>query len=324
LKKTERTPIRARDLVFIPFKDHDEWLDIRKHYVGGSDAGAIVGMNPYNSAFSVWAEKTGAVLPFSGNIATRTGTMLEELVAKLFMEETGKKVQKLNYTLVNPDYPFACANIDREIIGEDAILECKTTNSYVNVTKFKAGEFPDIYYCQCVHYLAVTGAKKAYIAVLSECRDFRIFELNRDEDEIKALMDAERDFWDNHVLTYTPPPVDGHSATTDTITQMFDTAKDGKEEDLSDLLELFELRKTLKGQLDNLKGDIDALDNRVKVRMENAISGTCGRFSVTWKVQNTSGLDRKKIKADYPDFDFSKYTTQSRVFRVNEKKGKTA
>ena len=282
MKKEERNPIRARGLRMIPFDNHDEWLAIRHGYIGGSDAGAIIGMNPYNSAFAVWAEKTGKTEPFGGNIATRTGTLIEDLVARLFMEETGKKVQKLNFTLVNDAYPFACANLDREIIGEDAFLECKTTNNLVNVKKFRNGEFPDVWYAQVTHYMAVTGAKKAYLAVLSECRDFRIFELERDEDEIAALMDFERAFWNDYVLTGQTPPTDGHSATSSAIRQMW------PEDD----------------------GD--------------AAKGSCGRFTVSWKLQNTSALDRDKIKADYPDIDFSRYTSQSRVYRVTEKKEKTA
>lgn len=323
MKLEERNPIRARDLIFIPFENHDEWLKIRHNYIGGSDAGSIIGLNPYNSAFALWAEKTGKTEPFKGNISTRTGTLLEDLVAKLFMEETGKKVQKLNFTIVNPAYPFACANIDREIIGEDAILECKTTNNFVTIKSFKSGEFPEQYYTQVVHYMAVTGVKKVYLGVLSECRDFRVFELDRDEDEISALMAAERDFWENHVIADVAPPADGHKATSETIKDLY-AEDDGDTADLTVCFDLFERRKALKDQADSLKGQIDELDNQIKLVMGNASKGTCGRFSVSWKLQNTSAVDRKKIAADFPEIDFSKYTTQSRVFRVTEKKEKTA
>jgi len=319
----ERNPIRHRGLQMIHYGSREEWLKIRRGYIGGSDAGAIVGMNPYASAFSVWAEKTGQVPEFQGNISTRTGTLLEDLVARLFMEETGKKVQKLNFTLVNEDYPWACANIDREIIGEDAILECKTTNSVVNIKKFRNGDFPEQWYCQVMHYLAVTGAQKGYLAVLSECRDFRIFELNRDEDEIKALMQAEENFWCDYVLARKTPPVDGHSATSEAIKKIF-SEEAGDSIDLSGFLDVFQQRKAVNEQIKNLKAELDGLDNRVKVAMGSMAKGTCGRFSVSWKLQNTSGLDREKIKADFPEIDFSKYASQSRVFRVTEKKEKTA
>lgn len=320
---TERTPIRKRGLQMIPVdqeKRHDEWLKIRRGYIGGSDAGAIIGMNPYASAFSVWAEKTGKVPEFQGNISTRTGTLLEDLVAKLFMEETGKKVQRLNFTLVNDAFPFACANIDREVIGEDAILECKTTNSFVNVKKFRTGEYPEQWYAQMTHYLAVTGAKKAYLAVLSECRDFRIFELERDEDEIKALMEAEKEFWNKYVIPKQTPPVDGHSATSETIKKMFQI-ETGDEADLSGMDDLFLQRKALNENIKNLKTELDGLDNRLKNALGSRSTGLCGRWKVSWKLQNTSGLDREAIKADYPEIDLKAYATQARVLRISEKKG---
>ena len=320
---TERNPIRNRGLKMIPYGSHEEWLKIRKGYIGGSDAGAIIGLNPYNSAFSVWAEKTGQTPEFEGNISTRVGTYLEDLVAKLFMEETGKQVQRMNFTLVNSDYPWACANIDREVIGEDAVLEIKTTTSFGAIKKFRSGEYPEQWYGQMVHYLAVTGAKKAYLAALENNRELRVFELDRDEEEIKALMDAEREFWNTYVLPKKTPPVDGHSATSEAIKKIF-TEEAGDSIDLSGFLDVFQQRKAVNEQIKNLKTELDGLDNRVKVAMGSMAKGTCGRFSVSWKLQNTSGLDRDKIKADFPEIDFSKYASQSRVFRVTEKKEKTA
>lgn len=320
---TERNPIRNRGLKMIPYGSHEEWLKIRKGYIGGSDAGAIIGLNPYNSAFSVWAEKTGQTPEFEGNISTRVGTYLEDLVAKLFMEETGKQVQRMNFTLVNADYPWACANIDREVIGEDAVLEIKTTTSFGAIKKFRSGEYPEQWYGQMVHYLAVTGAKKAYLAALENNRELRVFELDRDEEEIKALMDAEREFWNTYVLPKKTPPVDGHSATSEAIKKIF-SEEAGDSIDLSGFLDVFQQRKAVNEQIKNLKAELDGLDNRVKVAMGSMAKGTCGRFSVSWKLQNTSGLDRDKIKADFPEIDFSKYASQSRVFRVTEKKEKTA
>ena len=320
---TERNPIRNRGLKMIPYGSHEEWLKIRKGYIGGSDAGAIIGLNPYNSAFSVWAEKTGQTPEFEGNISTRVGTYLEDLVAKLFMEETGKQVQRMNFTIVNADYPWACANIDREVIGEDAVLEIKTTTSFGAIKKFRSGEYPEQWYGQMVHYLAVTGAKKAYLAALENNRELRVFELERDEEEIKALMDAEREFWNTYVLPKKTPPVDGHSATSEAIKKIF-SEEAGDTIDLSGFLDVFQQRKAVNEQIKNLKTELDGLDNRLKVAMGSMAKGTCGRFSVSWKLQNTSGLDRDKIKADFPEIDFSKYASQSRVFRVTEKKEKTA
>jgi predicted phage-related endonuclease len=45
--------------------------------------------------------------------------------------------------------------------------------------KIRGGEFPDRWYCQMVHYMSVTGLERAYLAVLINCREIRIFTLER-------------------------------------------------------------------------------------------------------------------------------------------------
>lgn len=176
-------------------ESHEEWLELRSHYIGGSDAAAVVGLNAFSSPYSLWAEKTGKIPGFSGNLATEVGTYLEEFVAQKFAAETGKKVRKVNQSFLNTDYPWAIANIDREIVGEDAGLEIKTTSG-MNLQRFKGGEYPANYYCQCVHYMAITGKKRWYLAVLIGNREFKTFTIERDDAEIAALMAAESDFWE--------------------------------------------------------------------------------------------------------------------------------
>ena len=320
--KETRTPIRSRKLTYIPFENHDEWLRIRKGYIGGSDAGAIIGLNPYSSPFSVWAEKTGRLPEFEGNVTTKVGSFLEDLVARMFMEETGKKVQRFNFTIVNPEYPWACANIDREVLGEDAVLEIKTTNSFVNVKKFRTGEYPEQWYTQMTHYMAVTGAQKCYLAVLSECRDFRIFELSRDEEEIKALMEAEENFWNKYVKTNTMPPIDGSAPTTTAIKELFPFAGEGTA-DLSSFADALQQRKILKDQIKALNEQIDTIDNQIKAAMGTAESGSAPGFSITWKDQASSALDRDLMKMDYPGIDFTRYNKRSRVFKVTVNKQKS-
>ena len=301
--------------------NREEWKALRKKYIGGSDAAAIVGMNSFSSPFSVWAEKTGQVPEFEGNLRTEVGTYLEEFVAQKFEDETGKQVRRCNLSLVNDDYPFAIANVDRMLVGEDAGLEIKTTSA-LNLKAFKGGEYPDNYYVQCVHYMAVTGKNKWYLAVLIGNSDFKIFEINRDEAEIKALMDAEKEFWYSYVCTRKAPPVDGNIATTDTIKQLFGDPNEVRV-DLNGLEDVFVQRKALNAQIKTLKEQLDSLDNQIKVIMGNATNGSCGPWSVSWKLQGTSGLDRDRIRMDYPGIDFSKYSSQSRVFRVSEKKQKS-
>lgn len=71
---------------------HQQWLEYRKKGIGGSDAGAICGLNPYRTAMQVYHDKISEETENIDNEAMRQGREFEDYVARRFMEETGKKV----------------------------------------------------------------------------------------------------------------------------------------------------------------------------------------------------------------------------------------
>lgn len=303
----------------IAFNNHEEWLEIRKKYIGGSDAAAVVGLNSFSSPYTVWADKLGKLPPKEDNEAMRLGRDLEDYVAKRFTEQTGKKVRRKNFILWNSDYPFAHANVDRLIVGENAGLECKTT-SVLNLKSFKNGEFPENYYVQCMHYMAVTGYKKWYLAVLILGKEFKVFEIERDEDEIKALMKAERDFW-TCVEKGEPPMIDGSEATTNTIKTVLAESNDDTPVNLfaydSTLEQYIALSKQIK-ELENLR---DEMANKVKVFMDSSAKGESDKFKVSFASALRQSFDSKRFAKDNPNIDLSDYykTSTYRTFKVNEK-----
>lgn len=143
----------------------EEWLAERQKGIGGSDAAAVAGLNPWKSAAAVYFEKIGeAPAETVTSERLRVGHDLEDYVAKRFAEATGKKIRRNNYMLHQDEHSFILGDIDREIVGENAILECKTTNSYA--LKDWKDEPPLHYQIQCMHYMLVTGAEVCYIACL--------------------------------------------------------------------------------------------------------------------------------------------------------------
>lgn len=116
-----------KKLVNVTTLTHKEWLEWRKKGIGGSDAGAICGMNKYRSPIAVYLDKTAdEVLEKPMNEAMRLGHDFEDYVKVRWMEETGKKAVRENYMLQHDDYPWMLADIDRRVVGENAGLECKT------------------------------------------------------------------------------------------------------------------------------------------------------------------------------------------------------
>lgn len=307
----------------IPYTSREEWLTIRRGAgIGGSEAAAVVGLSPYTSQYRLWLEKTGKITPedISDREAVRLGNDLEQYVADRFCEATGKRVRKCNFILKNPEFPFAFANPDRLIIGENAGLECKTTSSYDVVTECKNG-FPARYLCQCVHYMMVTGADRWYLAVCCFGRGFYWFTLERDQAEVDALANMEREFWDL-VEKDTPPEIDGSESTAAGIREYYDTA-DGSTVDLAPVAEALTARDALKAQIDALKELIQQQENVIQEYMGAAEAGTWGRYKVTWRNGTRRAVDYKKFEADHPGaFDSYKTETTTRTFRVVGKKEK--
>lgn len=295
----------------------ERWLELRRESIGGSDAAAIVGLNEWSSPYALWADKTGRLPPKEDNEAMRQGRDLEAYVAARWEEATGKKVRRLNAILKNCAYPFAHANIDRDVVGEDAGLECKTT-SILRLKEFRGGEYPASYYAQCVHYMAVTGAARWYLAVLVLNQGFYHYVIERDQGEIDALMEAEERFW-GHVRRDEPPPVDGSAATSDALDVIYRDGGGG-EVDLfgleTDLTAYLEAKRELKDVQERLQ----AHENAIKERMGPAERGTCGPFRATWKDQVRRTFDAKGFAAGHPELDLSPYyrTSAFRKFTVKE------
>ena len=296
----------------------EEWLEHRKNSIGGSESASILGMNPYSSAYTVWADKLGKLPEIDDNEAMRQGRDLEAYVAQRFTEQTGKKVRRENNILWNPDYPFAHANVDRLVVGEDAGLECKTCSA-LRMKEFKNGAFPDTYYTQCVHYMMVTGCKKWYLAVLVLNKEFMVFEIERDEAEILALAEAEANFWEC-VRTETPPPTDGSSSTTESIKTIFSVANGGSvnlfgyEQDIKAYMNFVSLIKDLEKQRDEVA-------NRIKLFMGEAGKGETDGHRVSWSGYEKKTFDAKRYAADHPHLDLSQYYNNSfvRPFKITEK-----
>ena len=291
----------------------EDWLRHRRLGIGGSDAAAIVGLNKYSTPLAVWMDKTGRAEEQEETEAMRLGHDLEDYVAKRFTEATGKAVRKKNAIIRNTEYTWAHANIDREIVGEKAVLECKTT-SKLTMRKFPDGEYPPTYYVQCVHYLAVTGAEKAYLAVLVLQDGLRVFEIRRNEDEIKALMDAERTFW-RYVEEGKEPP-----AVADDIEALDEAhpASDGTQVDLFGRAADMERYIELKGEIKALEYEKDQIEALIKQELGDHERGADGEYAATWKSQTRSSFDRKAFQAARPDIDLKPWMreTTARVFTV--------
>lgn len=297
-------------------KDRKAWEKLRNIGIGGSDASIIAGLNRWKSPFKLWQEKTGQVEPedLSDNEYVYWGTVLEQAVADRFTELTGLKVKKCG-TLQSLDYPFMLANVDRLVVGENAGLECKTANGF-KAKEWEGDNVPDSYYLQCQHYMAVTGCEKWYIACLIGGNHFVWKEIPRNDEDITALIAAEKAFWEDNVKGGIMPDVDGSKSCSQALAERFpggvtDSITLPKEADKL-LAEIDELNEAA----DRIKEQIESKKNGIKLMLGDHEIAYAGERKVTWKTQaGRVTVDSKKLKAEMPDV-YEKYSKQGNPIRV--------
>lgn len=299
-----------------------EWLAVRSKTIGGSDAGAVLGLNKYNSPYALWCEKTGKVLPadIGDREAVRLGNDLEDYVAQRWMEATGKRLRRDNHIYYNSEYPFAHANIDRDVVGENAGFEAKTTSSYEVLQQCREGNYPDSWYAQMVHYMMVTGKQRWYLGVLCFGHGFYEFTIERDEAEIAALANEEELFW-GYVTSNTPPALDGAESTTEALKVILGDSNPGEEIDLAGVSSYISLYRHTKEQLDKLNEELEGHKNHIMQYMGTAEKGSFGDVSISYKTQSRKTFDRKAFEAangKIPDCYFKEST--SRPFKLTVKK----
>lgn len=155
----------------IQLKSREEWLEKRTSYVGGSEAAALVGKNPYMTNIDLYRIKTGqqAKADIDDKDYVIYGRNAEEHLRALFaLDYPQYKVDYIDNNMwLNDQYPFAHASLDGWLTdseGRKGILEIKTTNILQSMQKEKWDHrIPDNYYCQVLWYLGVTGFEFAVL-----------------------------------------------------------------------------------------------------------------------------------------------------------------
>jgi putative phage-type endonuclease len=188
-----------------------EWLDWRRRGIGGSDVAAIFGMNPYKSAYQCYQDKLGLLPEITDNNRMRFGRDFEDVVAKWFGEETGFKIENRYAIFQHGTYPWMLANIDRWIIGEKAVLECKTAMYMFQKEQWGetgTDEVPIAYLFQIYHYMIVFGVRTGYLAVIfTDTKEFRHYKFTLDEELAEHIITHTRDFWFENVVRKIEPAI---------------------------------------------------------------------------------------------------------------------
>ena len=296
---------------------YTEWLEYRKLGIGGSDAAVVCGISRYKSPVELWMEKTDQLPYQEAGEAAYWGTLLEDIVRTEFTKRTGIEVNKVQQILQSEEYPFMRANLDGVCQHPDHGIcgfEAKTASAY------KTGEWedsiPDEYQLQIQHYMAVTGYKGFYIAVLIGGNTFRWRFVERDEELIAMLIEREGDFWD-HVQQMTPPAMDGSDASAKFLAERFPDSTPKFQIDLpAAAAELLQQYDTACQQMEVLTEQKQRAENLLKEMLGSNEVGTIGDRVITWKSISQERLDSKTLKAEHPTL-YKKYSNKTTYRRFS-------
>lgn len=290
-----------------------QWLKERGKGIGGSDVAAIMGLSPWRSPYEVWLEKTGMREPedISGRPSVEWGNRLEPIVGQKFREEHPDwKVRRVNGILTSISRPWAKASLDYEVDvpGEGwQVLEIKTASQF-GEHNWEEG-VPLFYQTQVQHYLAVTGRKVAYVAVLIGGSDYREYRLERDEDDIRAIESAVDTFWLANVTGLTEPDVvgsdspllfDEHPAASGELVIMDSTPT---------ALSRYQLACV---EFEQAKAEKERWGAKLKQAIGDDRGWDTPSGKVVWQRGQRSRFDSKRFKAEHPDLN-AKYTTTADV-----------
>lgn len=304
----------------------DDWLEVRKNGIGGSDAAAAVGLNPYMSPLELWLIKTGrdTNLPCPDPQDTSEpiywGSLLEPIVAASYTKQTGNKIRRVNAVLQSPTVPFMLANVDREVVGcrDVQVLECKTAGEF-GARLWRDG-VPEYVQLQVQHQLAVTGRQAADVAVLICGQKLEVHRVVRDDLLIARLIELEAAFW-RFVETDIPPPADGSDSADRALRCLYPGA--GGTVDFTGDRRL----SSVFADLVAVRADIEArqqveaqLKQTIAQAMAEADRAEFETGSVSYKrSKDGTGVDLKRLLADHPHFAMQYAITKagSRRFLVN-------
>lgn len=316
---------------------YEEWKEVRKTGIGGSDVAVVLNQNKYKSAIELFYEKVGYPdeNEFQGNLQTQIGNLLEDVVASVFLIKTGFKLIEDNNIYQHEEKTFLLANIDyivEDYMGNKAILECKTCSFSRGLTIKEA--IPTEYELQCRHYMYVLDIDVCYLAVLYDNNENGFFyhEIKRDREIEKDIVNNLEFFWNYNVANCIEPTISfTNESTKEFIDKFYNKKVDEIELDgLTEVVEAYnkanDEKSKAKKVYENISGLVDEKKLEIISSLKGHEKGVIGNYVVTYKssVKETINKDGlAKLKLEFPDV-YNKYVTlsESKRFSLKEKKEK--
>ena len=289
------------------------WLEERRKGIGGSDIAAILGMNPWKTAYQVYREKRKEVDPWVGNEATDWGKRMEPAIRQWYSDVTGRSVRLPDKILYHARYPFMLASLDG-FTDDGRVVEIKTARSGKDWGEPGTNEIPDYYHLQVQHYMVVTGFEVTDVPVSIAGGSPELYEVPHDRELQELIVDAAATFW-QRVVDGNPPDAVTYA---DAIQRYGRSQTQGaviaSTEDIIRIDELRGVKETIKEQ--------EAIEEELRGKLiitlgdlGDTLIDSSGQTLLTYKLsKGKSMFDAKTLEKELPEI-YQKYLKQSEPTR---------
>lgn len=284
--------------------DHIAWLIQRREGVGASECAAVLGMDRWQTAFTVWLDKRGETpLTAADNEPMYWGRILEPVILQAAAERLNAELTQCA-GLQSISRPWQRASLDGvlHIGGQPIPIEAKNMSQYRS-TEWADDQVPDAAELQLQHQLAVTGAPYGIVAGLIGGNRLVTRTVERDDELITHINREEHQFWRN-VLDGTEPPI----VARDNIATILGAAEPADtQERILDPLTTIHARRWADAYTAATAAEKAAKDAKAEAR--NNLARLAGNHSTLLAVDGTTVIARlqrgvfrgKKFAIDYPD-----------------------
>jgi putative phage-type endonuclease len=266
-------------------------MNDRANFIGGSDAGAVLGVSPWSTPYQTWLHKgpnaQQELIDPEREKLFRRGKRLEPVVLEMLLDEyPGLALLKRNARYADQEHGFLAAEIDAEVSFEDEVtnIEIKTVSPFAASEWGMQGtdEIPLAYAAQVLHGLMVTRRKLCIVAALIGADDLRIHNVVFDAEFVATMREREVQFWRDNVLAgVAPDPI-----TTRDLRLRYPRDSGAEIEATTEIVDIVTTLGSLKTEQGTLHKRIEAQENAVKSYMGDAATlRHNGATLGTWKLQ---------------------------------------
>lgn len=290
-------------------KNREEWLSERTEGIGSSDIATIVGLNPYETPYSLWRRKLGLDPIKEETLPMKLGHLLEDSVATLYADETGAVIDPDSvgdFLCVDTDAPYLRVSPDRFATRPDGtreIVECKTTQMMVD-----PDDLPTWWFAQIQYLMGVSDIHDCTLAWLSSGRTFGYQHIKLVPEFYDFLRESADRFWRENIQgRQEPKPINSED-----ILAKYGIGTKGKEVEADQsVFDDYTKLVAVRDEIDRLSSEKTEIEERIKLTLQDGTELIHnGVTLVTWRGSKpSSSFDRKGFEKDYPELA-AKYTTE--------------